>query len=289
MKNILITGGSGFIGYNLCKMLKKKGVGKITVIDDYSSGLDSNVLQGISYIRSTTSNINKIKTDIHDTVIHLGEYARVEKSFDDYARVLESNIVGTKAVVEYCLKNNSKLIYAGSSTKFGDGGLARQSSPYAWTKAINTELVNNFSDWFGLRYAITYFYNVYGPSELETGPYATLIGLYKNCMRQNLPLKVVSPGLQVRNFTHVEDICKGILLVAEFGNGDGYGLGHSENYSVIDVAKMFGGEIKMLPPRRGNRMSAELVTAKSISLGWKPTHKLRDYVTKLRENSWQDK
>ena len=115
---------------------------------------------------------------------------------------------GIFSVLQFCRKTGSKLIYSGSSTKFSDGGLGRSQSPYAWTKASNTELVENFGTWFGIPFAIVYFYNVYGPREISTGKYATLIALFKEKMIKGQPLTVVSPGTQKRNFTH-----KPIVLV----------------------------------------------------------------------------
>ena len=69
-------------------------------------------------------------------------------------------------LLKFCLNTREKLKYAGSSTKFGDGGIGRSQSPYAWSKATNTELVVNYGRWFKIDYAITYFYNVYGPREI---------------------------------------------------------------------------------------------------------------------------
>jgi UDP-glucose 4-epimerase len=189
-----------------------------------------------------------------------------------------SNKDGTFAVLEFVRTCEAKLVYAGSSTKFGDGGLGRDQSPYAWTKASNTELVINYGTWFGIHYAITYFYNVYGPREIATGPFATVIGIFTEKMKRNLPLTVVSPGTQRRNFTHVSDIVRGLVLVGEKGEGDGYGLGAEESYSIMEIAKMFGGPIELLPERRGNRMSASLDLSKSEALGWMSMIRIEDYV-----------
>src|SRR5690606_12823791 len=120
--------------------------------------------------------------------------------------------------------------YAGSSTKFADNGEGRDQSPYAWSKATNTELVNNYARWFGLNYAITYFYNVYGEREMS-GPYGTLIRIFTEQYRHGQPLSIVAPGTQTRNFTYVGDIVEGLVLVAQHGVGDGYAIGAAESYS----------------------------------------------------------
>ncbi|WP_421856261.1 NAD-dependent epimerase/dehydratase family protein [Marinomonas sp.] len=219
-------------------------------------------------------------------VYHLGEYSRVEQSFDDIEKVWAYNKDGIFAVLEFVRKVGCKILYAGSSTKFGDGGFGRSASPYAWTKASNTELVMNYGSWFNVPYAITYFYNVYGDREIQTGKYATLVALFKEKMRNKEPLTVVSPGSQKRNFTHIEDIIDGLVLVGEHGYGDEFGIGSEEGFSILEVANMFGGDVEMLPERKGNRMTAEVVTDKTKALGWSAKRTLLDYIETLRNSDW---
>jgi UDP-glucose 4-epimerase len=216
-------------------------------------------------------------------IYHLGEYSRVEQSFDDIEKVWKSNKNGTFSVLQFCRKTDAKLIYAGSSTKFGDGGLGRNQSPYAWAKASNSELVVNYGEWFNLNYAIVYFYNVYGKREISAGKYATLIALFKQRTLKSQTLSVVSPGSQQRNFTHVDDIIDGLVLVGENGSGDEFGIGSPERYSVLEIAKMFGGEVQELPPRKGNRMTADVMIKKIECLGWKPTRNIRDHIQEFKE------
>lgn len=278
-KTILVTGGAGFIGSNLIERLVQDGRYDVYSLDNYFTGKKENHILGATYIEGHTKDIAQLINFIPDLVYHLGEYSRVEQSFADMPIVWESNKVGTFAVLEFCRRHNIKIVYAGSSTKFGDGGLGRDQSPYAWTKASNTELVRNYGAWFGLPYAITYFYNVYGPREISTGPYATLIALFKEKFKKGESLTVVSPGTQVRNFTHVDDIVRGLILVGEKGEGDDYGLGAEDGYSILDIAKAFGGEVKMLPERKGNRMSASIELARSKNeLGWRAEKKITDYI-----------
>ncbi len=278
-KTILVTGGAGFIGSNLIERLVEDPTNRVISLDNYFTGKKENHIPGATYIEGHTKDIATIIDFVPDLVFHLGEYSRVEQSFADMPIVWEHNKNGTFAVLEFCRKNNTKIVYAGSSTKFGDGGLGRDQSPYAWTKASNTELVRNYGAWFGLPYAITYFYNVYGPREISTGQYATLIALFKEKFKNKEPMTVVSPGAQIRNFTHVDDIVRGLILVGEKGEGDDYGLGSEDGYSVLDIAKMFGGGITMLPERKGNRMSASIdLTRSKNELGWYAEKKIIDYI-----------
>jgi len=277
---ILVTGGAGFIGSHLCEELVKNSH-QVTSLDNYSTGSTKNHIEGVIYIKGDTEDIFKLIKDIPDLVFHLGEYPRVEQSFNDLSKVWSSNKIGTFEVLNFCVIHKVKIVYAGSSTKFGDDGLARDASPYGWTKATNTELVVNFGKWFGLNYAITYFYNVYGGREISVGNYATVIGIFVQQYKDGVPLTVVSPGTQIRNFTHIDDIVEGLILVGEKGEGDNFGIGCSKGFSVIDIAKYFGREIVMVPQRKGNRLNSKVMCGKTKELGWCDTHSLYDYLDEI--------
>jgi UDP-glucose 4-epimerase len=284
VKKALVTGGAGFIGSHLCEELVNSGKYDVTSLDNYSTGSKVNHIDGVEYIEGSTCDIESLIGFSPDYIYHLGEYSRVEQSFDDLEKVYEYNKIGTFSVLQFCRKAGSKLIYAGSSTKFGDGGLGRSQTPYGWTKASNTELVENFGAWFDVPYAIVYFYNAFGPREISVGKYATLIALFADRMRRHLPLTVVSPGTQHRNFTHVKDIVSGLMMVGENAEGDEFGIGNDQSYSILDVAQLFGGEIEMLPERRGNRKTAEVVTEKTKALGWECRYDLESYIRNVIES-----
>jgi UDP-glucose 4-epimerase len=280
---ILVTGGAGFIGSNLCEYLYSSVGCQIWSLDNYSTGSESNHIDNVTYLNGETSDINEIIQFKPDYVFHFGEYSRVEQSFEDIEKVWKSNKGGIFEVLQFCLKHNTKLIYSGSSTKFGDNGKGKDQSPYAWTKASNSDLVKNFGNWFDLNYAIVYFYNAYGYREISEGKYATLIGLYKNNTINNIPLKVVLPGTQKRNFTHINDITSALKTIAEKGCGDNYGIGSEDSYTVRQIAEMFGGEIKEIPERQGNRMSADVVSKKTKELGWYPRESIEEHIKEFKD------
>ena len=286
-KKILVTGGAGFVGSHLCERLAQDENNEVYSLDNYFTGSKNNHVANVTYIEGNTADIASLVTFTPDMVYHLGEYSRVEQSFDDIEKVWKFNKDGIFAVLEFVRQAGCKILYAGSSTKFGDGGLGRSASPYAWTKATNTELVMNYGNWFNVPYAITYFYNVYGPREIQTGKYATLIALFKEKMKNGEPLTIVSPGNQKRNFTHIDDIINGLILVGENGYGDEFGIGSPEAYSIKEIAEMFGGEIQMLPERKGNRMTADVMSEKTEALGWKPTRTIGKYIEELRMREWK--
>lgn len=286
-KKILVTGGAGFIGSHLCERLSLNRNNQVYSLDNYFTGKESNHVVNVSYIKGNTKDISRLVDFIPDIVYHLGEYSRVEQSFDDIEKVWEFNKNGIFAVLEFARKVGCKILYAGSSTKFGDGGFGRSASPYAWTKASNTELVENYGRWYDIPYAVTYFYNVYGPREISEGKYATLIALFREKMRKGESLTIVKPGSQRRNFTHIDDIIDGLILVGENGYGDEFGIGSPSAYTVTEIAKMFGGEIEMLPERKGNRMMADVMTQKTEALGWQAKRNIEEYIKELKKNNWK--
>ena len=285
-KKIVVTGGAGFVGSHLCERLAQDPMNEVYSLDNYFTGSEDNHVPNVTPIKGDTVDIAKLVTFVPDMVYHLGEYSRVEQSFDDIETVWRYNKDGIFAVLEFVRKAGCKILYAGSSTKFGDGGMGRTASPYSWTKASNTELVMNYGNWFNVPYAITYFYNVYGRREIATGKYATLIALFCEKMNANEPLTIVSPGTQKRNFTHIDDITDGLVLVGENGYGDEFGIGSPESFSILEVAELFGGKIELLPERKGNRMTADVMTEKTQALGWTPKRTLKDYIATLKANAW---
>lgn len=283
-KNILVTGGAGFVGSNLCRRLVEEGH-TVIALDNYFTGSRDNHTSGVEYREGHTKDVATLVPEAIDLIYHLGEYARVEQSLEEPDVVWDRNIAGTHGVLEFWRTRNlsgqkTKLVYAGSSTKFGDGGLARIATPYAWTKAANTELVKNYAAWYNLPFAITYFYNVYGPGE-RSGKYGTLIEIFRQKYLKGEPLTVVSPGTQKRNFTHVSDIVEGLVLVGEKGEGEEYGLGDERRYSIVEIVQMFNTKIEMLPERAGNRLLSAIDTEKSKALGWSVKHSVADYIADI--------
>ena len=274
---ILVTGGAGFVGSHLCERLIQ--LNNIVVsIDNYSSGSIANHIEGVSYIKEDVKNIFDIglPTDF-DIVYHLGEYSRVEQSYDDLETVLDYNLYSINAIIKFAKLCNAKFLYSASSTKFCEesGSL----SPYAWTKSVNVDYVKNYAKWYGLNYAITYFYNVYGKREISNGKYSTVVAKFLNIKKEGgTTLPVTSPGTQRRNFTHVDDIVDGLILVALKGEGDHYGIGSPESFNILELAKMIGLQPTMMPKVKGNRATADVFSQKTIELGWSAKNNLKDYI-----------
>ena len=277
-KNILITGGAGFVGSHLAKRLYENG-NTIYVLDNYFTGTKVNHIKGVIYKKGETENIfNYYKNTSLDYIYHLGEYSRVEQSYEDIELVMKYNTYPFYEVLRLTLHHRAKLIYSGSSTKFSHNrGVVE--SPYSFSKRINTELLVNYSTWFKLKYAITYFYNVYGPNEISKGKYSTVIAKFLYLKKNKSKfLPITKPGTQKRRFTHVDDIINGLIVVGKKGEGDNYGIGANKSYTIIEIAKMLNMKHLMKPAKKGNRLDATLKTFKTKKLGWMETKKLKDYL-----------
>jgi UDP-glucose 4-epimerase len=264
MKNlIVVTGGAGFIGSNLINLLLAKTKYEIWSIDDYSTGKKTNHIKNkrVKYINNQTKNISKIlekKKKNIKTLFHFGEFARIYQSFLKINECINSNSVGSHEVFNFCFVNKIKLIYSATSASIGNNGNDKNLSPYAFTKAKNLEILENFKKWFGLKFEIIYFYNVYGPNQISKGKMATVIGLFEDQYKNDKNLTVVRPGTQTRRFTHVDDTVNACYFAFKRNKNRHYSISHKKSYSIIQVAKMFGNKIKYLPKRPGERFASAL-------------------------------
>ena len=290
-KYIVVTGGAGFIGSNLIKRLSELTKYKIISIDNYSSGYKSNhiILDKIKYINGDTKNISKIlkiyEKKIH-TIFHFGEFSRIYQSFLKFDKCLNSNMLGSKEVFNYCLKNKIKLIYSATSASLGKNNLNKNLSPYAYTKAKNLEFLENLKKWFNFKFEIIYFYNVYGNNHIKKGDMATVIAIFEDQYQNNKPLTVVKPGTQTRRFTHISDTIDVCFKAWKKNKCKHYSVSSNKNYSIIQIAKMFGGPIRFLPKRRGERYASVLtkmnLTNKIINIIGKKD--IKNYINKFKDS-----
>lgn len=289
MKRYLVTGGAGFLGSNLIKKLLKRRDVQIISLDNYSSGSKDNHLTNnkVKYLKGSTADVDKIlKNQKIDLVFHFGEFSRVYQSFKKLEQCTNSNLIGTTKIVNFCLKRNIPIFYSGSSSTFGDNFKDENLSPYAWTKAKGIELIKNYSKWFGLKYIIAYFYNVYGPGQIETGEMSAVVGIFENLYKKNKPLTVVKPGNYKRDFTHVEDIINACSLALKQKYNKEYRFGNGELLTILNLAKLFKTKIKMIPKREGDRLGQSAKNDNGFKkLGYKPKYNIREYIGNFIEEN----
>jgi UDP-glucose 4-epimerase len=287
-KTILVTGGAGHVGSHLIELLVADAANRVISLDNYFIGREENHVPGAEYRRGHTKDIESLIPEKPDIVFHLGEYSRIASSFEDVREVHEMNSMGTFAVAEFCRRRGvPKLVYAASSTKFAIEGDGRHQNPYSFTKAMNVDLINDYGRWFNLPYAICYFYNGFGPRELGHGKYATLIAKFQEQYLRGQELTVVAPGTQKRSFTYVKDLARGISLVGDRGSGDGYALGSTDSYSVLEIAQTFGCPTRIVEGYPGRAESTNDPAKARDELGWEPTLGIMDYIQAfVGQHSW---
>jgi len=291
-KIIIITGGVGFVGSNLIKTLLKRTKFRLISIDNYSSGVKKNQIKSprVKYINADTKNISKIlnpyKKDIN-AIFHFGEFSRIYQSFLRMKECINSNTIGSHEVFNFCLSNKIKLIYSATSASIGNKGNDKNLSPYAFTKAKNLELLENLKKWFNFKYEIVYFYNVYGPGQITTGPMSTVIGIFEDQFKKKIPLTVVRPGSQSRRFTHIKDTIEACYHAWKKNECKHYSISSRKSYTIINVAKLFSTKIKLLPPRKGERYASALTNLNLSNKVNKMFGKidLKDYIVNIVKNS----
>jgi len=262
-KFIVVTGGCGFVGYNLIQYFLERTNFRIISLDDYSSGTKKNHIKNkrIKYIFGHTKDINKILKNYKkkiNSVFHFGEFSRIYQSFVQMNKCIQSNTIGSNAVFDFCLENNIKLIYSATSASLGNSGEDKNLSPYAFTKSKNIELLENLKKWFNFKYEVIFFYNVYGPRQIKTGDMATVIGIFEEHYKKKKPLPVVRPGSQSRRFTHIFDTVEICFKAWKDDKCRYHSISNKKSYSILEVAKLFKAKIKYLPPRKGERFASAL-------------------------------
>ena len=282
----LVTGGAGFIGTNLIKRLLKDGH-EVVSVDNYSTGKEENHQEGCRYWDYDLSDryCPVLDRNEYDIIYHIGALARIQPSIKKPLTHIKNNFVSTLNVLEQARLNNIPVVYAGSSSKHH--GL--YGSPYAWSKFSGEELCRLYSSVYDVSTSICRFYNVYGPHQLEDGPYCTVVGVFMNQYKDGIPLTITGNGEQRRDFTHVDDIVDGLVRVSRAMHGEvdmryageEFELGRGVNHSMNEVADMFGENYprEYIPARKGeyDRTLCEDKRAHEL-LDWNPIINLDDHI-----------
>ena len=279
MKKTLITGGCGFIGHALSLELIKRGY-EVDIIDNLYIGKESKFAPGCTFLGGDIRAMDNVKDKSYDYIFHLAALSRIQPSFKSPYTTFSVNVDGTKEVVRYTKRNKSKLIYAGSSSRHHNPEL----SPYAMSKHMGEEWIKLERKIFGLNAQIARFYNVYGPGELVHSHMAAVIGMWRAAIAKGETMKIHGDGEQRRDFTHIDDIVDGLIRIAESDekHEDAWELGTGSNYSINEVARMFGVLCEYVGDVNGNYRETIRINNDAVErLGWMPQDRLKEYISGL--------
>lgn len=276
---ILVTGGCGFVGSNLTDKLIDLGH-NVVVMDNLSTGKVANLNKKASFIGSDICNnefVKLLEKDKFEVIYHIAALPRIKPSFEKPRKVIDVNTTGTVNMLELARKSNCKFIYAGSSSAYFD----IFANPYSYSKFIGEQHCILYNKVFDVSVAIARFFNVYGPRHVTEGENANVLGIFETQTKNKVPLTVTGDGSKRRDFTHVDDICDGLIAMSnQRWNADYFDLGRQNNYSILEVAKMFKPKhIEFIPSRKGEAdvTLANIEKSKEL-LGFNPKRNLPDYI-----------
>ena len=298
MKKAIVTGGAGFIGSNLVDKLIDMGV-TVSVIDDFSTGRMENTNNIAYYWKRDISDIDidELTSFMEgvDIVFHTAAKARVQPSIEDPLSFNKANVDSTlKILLAASRAGVKRVVYSASSSAYGNASrfptpeehLTNPLSPYGLQKYIGEQYCKVFSEVYGLDTVSLRYFNVYGERMLLEGAYCLVLGIFAKQMLEGKPLTINNDGNQRRDFTYVGDVVNANILAAQNYdkfNGDVFNIGNGKNYSVNEVAEMFGGEKvkdkKVIEPFQTLADNSKA----SLIMNWEPTGDLPSWIKNYKE------
>ena len=300
-KNILVTGGNGFIGSHIVDRLVSDGH-HVVVIDNKSSDASDKhyINKKAVYYNEDISDYNSTRPLYEglDIIFHLAAEARIQPTLKDPILAAKTNMLGTCTVLQCAREAGVKrVIYSSTSSAYGlknDIPLKEDMpndclNPYSVTKTAGEELCKMYTRLFNLETVTFRYFNVYGPRQPLKGQYAPVIGIFLRQKAAGEDMTIVGDGTQRRDFTHVDDIVEANIRASDLTNRDVIGetinVGSGTNYSVNDVAEMIGGNTVILEARPGESKTTQACTVKIENLlKFKPGDKLKQYIYNERSN-----
>ncbi len=311
-KKIIVTGGLGFIGSNLCKILINKGffvinIDKISYASNFYNTLDFKNNKNYKFFKLDINNKKKFLKILNKYkpagIFNLAAETHVDRSIDAPEQFIKSNILGTFNLLEafknYSKKHkNTKLIHISTDEVYGDiiKGRTKENqrynptSPYSASKASSDHIVLAYIKTFGLKAIITNCSNNYGPRQ---HPEKLIPKMIYNIIN-NYPLPVYGDGKNSREWIYVKDHCEALIKVLKSGKiGETYNIGSNKNLNNIEICKNLlivakkninigkKVKIKFVKDRPGHDKRYALDSSKLIkNLKWKPKTKFTEGIKK---------
>jgi UDP-glucose 4-epimerase len=305
LTSCLVTGGAGFIGSHLVEALVAEGH-RVRVLDDLSTGFQRNlsaVASEIEFVQGSVLDAELVRsmTDGVEWVFHQAAMASVPKSVDRPLDSHAATATGALTVLDAARRSGVKrVVFAGSSSCYGNQPFAanRESdlpaplSPYAAAKLAGEYYCRAFHETYGLQTVVLRYFNVFGPRQDPSGPYAAVIPIFIERMLAGQAPKINGDGLQSRDFTYVANVVQGNLLAAKgsFPTGT-FNLASGRSYSLLELVSaindLLGTDIEPVfgPVRAGDvkYSQADITLARNV-LGFEPSVAFRDGLERTIES-----
>ena len=291
----VVTGGAGFIGSNIVKKLVARG-DDVTVIDNLNTGKEENldsVREKIVFFNDSILNVDLLENETKgiDGVFHQAALASVQDSFSKPDEYHDVNVNGTENILKLAEKNNFKVVYASSSSVYGnperipikEEDSKNPINPYAETKLQKEELAKKYSK-IGVKVIGLRYFNVFGKGQSKE--YAGVLKLFLERIRDGLPPKINGDGTQFRDFVYVEDVANANIMSMDSNvDHDFFNVGTNTSITILDLAKTIikFSDLK-IEPLFGSELKGDVKrTVADISLienkvSWKPTVFLENWI-----------
>ena len=294
----IVTGGAGFIGSYIIKKLVARG-DSVTVIDNLNTGKEENlesVRNKIVFLKDSVLNMSLLEKETRnvDGIFHQAALASVQDSFSKRDEYYDVNVKGTENILKLAKKNNFKVVYASSSSVYGnpeqipikESDAKNPINPYAETKLKKEELAIKYSE-MGVKVIGLRYFNVFGKGQSKE--YAGVLKLFLERIRDKLPPKVNGDGRQFRDFVYVKDVVNANILSMDSEISHGFfNVGTNSSITILDLAKIiikssglhiepvFGPALK--GDVQGTIANIDLIKEK---IGWKPTVVLEEWIDEI--------
>jgi nucleoside-diphosphate-sugar epimerase len=304
-KTYVVTGGAGFIGSTLVRVLA--GQGHVRVIDNLLTGHEKNLdeVRGkIDFHQVDIRDYNAVKPILSgaDTVFHLAAIPSVPRSIDEPIPSHEVNINGTFNVLEAARNSGvRRVVYAASSSAYGNTPTLPKVesmnphplSPYALQKLVGEYYGSVYSNCFGLETVSLRFFNVYGPRQDPSSPYSGVLSLFMRHLLARTAPTIHGDGEQTRDFTYVEDVADLVVKAAHAPSsvsGNTYNAGNGGRFTlnhIWDVLQKIEGVAlppKYGPPRAGDVRDSMADTTRAVAeLGHAPRFTIEEGLKRTLE------